>query len=155
MFGLSSLGLKIAIGAIILAAMTSGVFYVQKLQADLKLAAEENARLEDSIRAKDAAMAQIRRDLENMAKIQTELNEQLRAAEEATTELAKRFNVNPNGKERNIGLIAGEKPELIESRINRATRDALRCNELVTGAQLTNDEKNKKVRNSICPELLP
>jgi hypothetical protein len=39
-------------------------------------------------------------------------------------------------------------------RVNRGTKDALRCNELITGAPLTTEEKSGKVKNGICDELI-
>lgn len=155
MFNFSGIGVKLAIVAIVLAVLSGGYFYIQKLQSDLRAAAVENARLEDSIKAKDAAMEQIRQDIENMNKIRAELDIKLREAENEVTELEKRFNESANGKVRDIGRIAKEKPNAVELRINRGTQDALRCNEIVTGSPLTNDEKSGKTRNSICPDLLP
>lgn len=155
MFGLGGIGLKIAIAAIAFSVISGGYFYIQSLRSELKLAAEVQAKLEDNIKAKDAAMDQMRRDVENMNRIQTELNGRLRAAEATTSELARRFNVDRDGNPRNIGRIAGERPAQVETRINRGTRDALRCNEIITGSPLTEDERSGKVRNSICPELLP
>lgn len=155
MFGLGGLGFKIAVAAILFSIISGGYFYIQSLRSDLKLAAEVQAKLEDSIRAKDAAMEQTRRDIENMNRIQGDLNARLRAAESTSSELARRFNVDRNGNERNLGRIAGERPAVVEVRINRGTRDALRCNEIITGSPLTEDERSGKVRNSICPDLLP
>lgn len=155
MFGFSAIGVKLAIVAIVFAVLTGGYIYVQKLHSDLRAAAVENARLEDSIKAKDAAMEQLKQDLENMNKIRSDLDLKLRDAEKEVIELEKRFNESANGKDRDIGLIAKEKANAVELRINRGTRDALRCNEIVTGSPLTNDEKSGKIRNSICPDLLP
>ena len=155
MFNLNGIAVKIAIGAIILAVMTGGFFYIQKLRADLRVAAEEKARLEDSIRAKDAAMDQIKRDIENMNRIQTDLNTKLRAAERTASELSRRFNVDKTGKDRNFGRIAGERPGDVQNSVNRGTRDALRCNEIITGSPLTPGEQSGKVRKTICPELFP
>jgi hypothetical protein len=43
---------------------------------------------------------------------------------------------------------------LFNNAVNHGTSDQLRCFELVTGSQLTEEEKNGKKKNSICPELL-
>jgi hypothetical protein len=51
--------------------------------------------------------------------------------------------------------MAAEKPSVVEDKINRGTKDALRCNELLTGSPLTQNEISGKVRNNICPDLLP
>lgn len=155
MFGLSGIGLKVAIAAVLFSIISGGYFYIQSLRSDLKLAAEVKAKLEDNIRAKDMAMEQTRRDLENMNRIQNDLNTKLRAAEDTSSELAKRFNVDRDGNERNLGRMASERPGTVEVKINRGTSDALRCNEIITGSPLTEDEKKGKVKNSICQGLLP
>ena len=155
MFNLSGLGIKIAFALGLIAIVIGGVLYIKKLKADLKFAQLEKVRLEESIRAKDAAMDQIKRDVENMNRIQTDLNTKLRAAERTATELSKRFNVDKSGKERSLNRLAGEKPVAIEGSINRGTRDALRCNEIITGSPLTPAEQSGKVSNTICPELFP
>ena len=155
MFNLSSIWIKVAFVLGVVVMISGGVLYIKKLKADLRVAALEKIRLEESIKAKDAAMAQIRRDLENMNKIQVDLSAKLKAAEKTATELSKRFNVDKTGKERNFGRIAGEKPGDVQNSVNRGTQDALRCNEIITGSPLTPAEKSGKVRNTICPELLP
>lgn len=155
MFGLGGIGLKVAIAAIAFSVITGGYFYIQSLRSELKLAAEVQAKLEDNIRAKDAAMDQMRRDVENMNRIQTDLNSRLRSAESTANELARRFNVDRNGNERNLNRTAGERPATIELAINRGTRDALRCNEIITGSPLTPEERSGQVRNNICPDLIP
>ena len=155
MFNLSSIWIKVAFAIGLVVMISGGVLYIKKLKSDLKVAALEKARLEDSIKAKDAAMAQIKRDLENMNRIQIDLSSKLKAAEKTANELSRRFNVDKTGKERNFGRLAGERPADVQNSVNRGTRDALRCNEIITGSPLTPAEKSGKVRNSICPELLP
>jgi hypothetical protein len=153
MFG--GLGIKIAIAAILFSIISGGYFYIQSLQSELKVAAEVQQKLEDNIKAKDEAMDQIKRDVENMNRIQQDLSGKLKDAERTSSDLAKKFMVDQEGKERNIGRLAAEKPTEIEDKINRGTKDALRCNELITGSSLTKDEKSGKVKNNICPDLIP
>ena len=155
MFGLSSLWIKVAFAVGLVVMISGGVLYIKKLKSDLKVAQLEKVRLEESIKAKDAAMDQIKRDVENMNRIQTDLNTKLRAAERTATELSKRFNVDKNGKERSLNRLAGERPGDVQNSVNRGTRDALRCNEIITGSPLTPAEQSGKVSNTICPELFP
>jgi hypothetical protein len=155
MFGLSGLGMKVAIAAILFSIISGGYFYIKSLQSELALAAEVQQKLEDNIKAKDAAMDQMKKDVENMNRIQGELSGKLKEAEATSSDLAKRFNVDKNGNERNIGRLAAEKPTEIEGKVNQGTKDALRCNEIITGSPLTDDEKSGKVKNNICPKLIP
>lgn len=59
-------------------------------------------------------------------------------------------------KRHNLALLATSKPNLLEPIINNATVNALRCFELLSGAPLTEKEKNAKTEvdfNSECPSL--
>jgi hypothetical protein len=90
-----------------------------------------------------------------MGQVQNDLSKQVGAADQAANNLSKKFTEDAEGRERNLAAMAAEKPSVVEEKINRGTKDALRCNELLTGAPLTDDEAAGKVRNNICPELLP
>lgn len=55
-----------------------------------------------------------------------------------------------------LDALAAARPGLVETRINNATANALRCFELLTGAPLTDKEKgakNEREFNSECPWL--
>lgn len=155
MFGLSGIGLKIAIFLVASSLVTTGWFYVKNLQSELKLAAERQARMDDVITSQKQAMDVVQRDLARMQTTQRELNTKIQEAEAANRELENKFNRGSNGRQRNFAELANKEPEKVEESINRGTKDALRCNELVTGSPLTDDEKAGKVRNTICPNLLP
>lgn len=155
MFGLSGIGIKIAIFLIVSSLATTGWFYVKNLQGELKLAAEKQARMDDVINAQKQAMDVVQKDLARMQTTQRELNTKIQEAEAANRELENKFNRTSSGRQRNFAELANKEPAKVEESINRGTKDALRCNELVTGSPLTNDEKAGKVRNTICPGLLP
>lgn len=155
MIGFGGIGLKIAIFLIASSLVTTGWFYVKNLQSELKLAAERQARMDDVITAQKQAMDVVQRDMARMQSTQRELNTKIQEAETANRELENKFNRSANGRQRNFAELANREPEKVEESINRGTRDALRCNELVTGSPLTDDERAGKVRNTICPTLLP
>jgi hypothetical protein len=55
-----------------------------------------------------------------------------------------------------LGLLAAEKPDSIERAVNRGTVNAGRCFELLSGAELSEEEKNAKdgiAFNKECPWL--
>ncbi len=153
MFGLT--GIKLIIGVIGISLIFSTWFYVKSLQSEIKAAHEIRTRLEDSIKAQDIAIAAMREDVARQAIIQRALNESLSATQQAATDVGRRFNQDSSGRERNFTAISTQQPTAIEQRVNRGTREALRCNEIVTGSPLTPDEQEGKTTNSICPHLLP
>jgi Skp family chaperone for outer membrane proteins len=155
MFGLSGIGLKIAIAAIGISLIFSAWFYVKSLQSEIQAAHEVRARLEDNIKAQETAMTAMREDVARQAAIQRALSDSLNSAQQANADLNRRFSQDSSGRERNFTTFTTQQPSAVEQRANRGTRDALRCNEIVTGSPLTEDERTGKVINNICPQLLP
>jgi hypothetical protein len=77
MFGLSGIGLKIAIILALSGLATGGWFYVQNLRGELALAAERQARLTDVVESQKQAMETIQRDIGRMQAATSELNKKL------------------------------------------------------------------------------
>ena len=150
-----SIGIKVAIAAILFTVISSGYFFIQEQAAQLELAKEVQAKMEGVIDKQNLAMDNMKADIERMGQVQKDLSSSISAAEKDTKALAKKFTEDAEGRERNLAAMAAEKPSVVEEKINRGTKDALRCNELLTGAPLTDDEAAGKVRNNICPDLLP
>jgi hypothetical protein len=143
------------VGAIIILLMLVGAwFYVKSLQSSLDAAQSKIAVFEDIISSQKLAMDTLKNDISRMNNIQSEYSEQIGTIDEKVRGLADRFTKDKNGKPRDFSHVVHSHPEVMEKAINRGSRDALRCNELVTGAKLTPEERSGKVRNSICPELL-
>lgn len=155
MFGLSGIGLKIALGAIAISLAFSAWFYVKSLQSELEAGKQLQARLEDNIKAQETTITAMREDAVRQAAIQRALSESLSSIQQSTADLNKRFNQDSSGRERNFATYSTQQPTAVEQRANRGTRDALRCNEIVTGSPLTPDEQAGKVTNNICPHLFP
>jgi hypothetical protein len=76
-------------------------------------------------------------------------------ADNAAARAANRILVDKLGSS-DIGFLAQNKPELVQNIINNASDKALRCFELLSGASLTNTEReatNGRQFNSECPWL--
>jgi hypothetical protein len=155
MFGLGGLGLKIGILAILLSVIGGGYFYVQTLETKLQLAAEVQAKMEGVIEKQNLAMDNLKADVERMGKAQADLGQKILETTQSTQDLNKKFIQDAEGRERNLAAMANAQPNETEAKVNRGTKDALRCNEITTGSPLTKDEQSGKVQNNICPELLP
>jgi hypothetical protein len=139
-----------AVVFVVLASVSSGgYFYVQSLRHQLQAAVEAQQKLEDAIKARDLVMKKQQEDMENIRKINIELNNKFNNAQKDVSDLQKKFRES-NGKARNLSDMANKKPREIEERLNRGTKMALRCNELATGASL----KSEDDKNTICPELV-
>lgn len=140
--------LKIIIAAVLFCVISTGYFYIQALQGQLAAAEEVQQRLEGVI---DQQQMVLDKNAEDMKKMQ-ELNNQI--AEKFTESQQMVNDLNSKFYKINLAKAASSLPSETEMKINRGTRDALRCNELVTGAKLTNDEKSGKVQNNMCSDFL-
>lgn len=108
--------------------------------AELKIAVKTN---EDTIRDLQSSYAAANAELERV-------NEEFNAARAQNRELVDRL------ARHDIGYLAYNKPGLVENIINDASDKAGRCFELLSGAQLTDDERKAtdgKSFNSECPWL--
>lgn len=154
MFSLGSIQTKIIVGLFITTVFVSGFFYIKHLNSQLEVAESQRRQLTELIQAQETAMNSLRNDIARMNRVQREYSDRINDIERSTTSLARRFRETSSGQPRNFQDTAAQRPESVQQAINRGTRDALRCNEIVTGSPLTEDERTGKVRNSICPELM-
>ncbi len=141
-------GIKIAIAAILFSVISGGYFYIQALQGKLEAAAEVQQRMEGVITQQKMVMEQQQADMKKMQAINAEVAKVAQQAQNDVNALNRKF------QQRDLAMSAAKKPAEVEVRVNRGTRDALRCNELVTGAPLTPDELSGKVRNNICQNVI-
>jgi hypothetical protein len=142
------LGIKIAIAAILFSIISGGYFYIEALQGKLEAAKEVQVRMEGVINQQKLVMEQQQNDMKKMQAINVEIAEKAQQAQNDVNALNRKF------QQRDIAMLAAKKPGEVETRANRGTKDALRCNELVTGSPLTPDELNRKVRNNICQDVI-
>lgn len=141
-------GIKIAIAAILFSVISGGYFYIQALQGKLEAAAEVQQRMEGVITQQKMVMEQQQADMKKMQAINAEVAKVAQQAQNDVNALNRKF------QQRDLAMSAAKKPAEVEVRVNRGTRDALRCNELVTGAPLTPDELSGKVKNNICQNVI-
>ena len=141
-----SIGIKIAIAAILFSVLSGGYFYIESLQGRLEAAKEVQQRMEGVIEQQKMVLEQNQKDLKQMQDLNNKVSESAQNAQQEVNELRNKFS--------RFNAIAKNNPSEAEMRINRGTKDALRCNEIVTGSRLTADELSGKIQNNICPELI-
>ena len=145
MFGISGIAIKIALLLGVVGAAGGAWFYVQSLRAELDAASVRTARAMDVVNEQAITMKKLQKDMKFMKEVTTKLNIKMQNAEKSVSVLNNKFD-----KRRDIANEAVLNPAKIQKTINRATLHALRCNELVTGAEPLPDETNSQ-----CPELVP
>jgi uncharacterized protein (UPF0333 family) len=140
------IGIKVAIAAILFSIVSGGYFYIQALEGKLEAAAEVQQRMEGVIEQQKMVLEQNQKDLQKMQEVNNQVAEVAQSAQQEVNEMRNKFS--------RFNAIAKNNPTEAEMRINRGTKDALRCNEIVTGSRLTADEISGKIQNNICPELI-
>jgi hypothetical protein len=143
--------IKAIVALVIVLVIAGGAWYVTGLRADLAVSEMNNQKLKDGIEQQQALMEMMRADIAQIQSINKDLQEQNQKQKQDVDSLAKKFD------KRDLGVIAAEKPEVVEKLVNRGSKNALRCLELASGAPLNDAEKNAKTpteANRECPSLI-
>ena len=143
--------IKAIVALIIVGAIGIGGWYLMNLKADLAVSEINNQKLQDGIKAQQELLEQQQKDVADIQKKNTELQQENEKQKKDVDSLSKKF------QKRDIGQRAVENPELIEKLVNRGTENVLRCIELASGAPLNEKEKAAKTpmeANRECPSLV-
>lgn len=137
--------------AALLAVIGGAAFwYYKDSQHRIEVLIQEKAQLEISVDLQRKAIESIQKDLDAQKIIlQDTYNKFDNLRQEAQT-LADKL------AKHELGALAIQKPGLVETRINKATQEALRCAEIASGAPLTKAElaaTKKSQINDSCPSL--
>ena len=130
----------------------SGLFYSYYNDTQERLAelVENNAKLEIAVQTNEAALKSVQEDL-------VKANEETQKVNDEFFKIRAQNNVLANKlSKHDLGVLGAAKPALVEKIINNASAKASRCFELLSGAELTEEEKNAtsaKTFNSECPWL--
>lgn len=148
------MGFKLAIMMGLLMVAMGGAFawYFNDSQAKMAILHQNNAKLETAVATSEATIgalqADFKRQQEELQKINNEFGNIRRQNQVLENKLAKH----------DLAILGAEKPGLVTKIINNASAKAGRCFELLSGAPLTETEKNAtsgKAFNSECPWLWP
>jgi outer membrane murein-binding lipoprotein Lpp len=147
--------------ALLGAVATAGFYYVQTQQKDAEIAQLESAvtTLTQNVATLESGIEEQKETIDflqtSYANIQTEVdqvNQDFNTIRQQNDLLRERL------AEHDLGYLAESKPGLIENIINRGTDNAGRCFELLSGAPLTDQERNAENGNEFnreCPGLWP
>jgi chromosome segregation ATPase len=130
----------------------SGLFYwyYNDTQARLAELVENNAKLEIAVQTNEAALKSVQEDL-------AKANEETQKVNDEFSKIRAQNNVLANKlSKHDLGVLGAAKPALVEKIVNNASAKVSRCFELLSGAELTEEEKNAtsdKAFNSECPWL--
>lgn len=130
----------------------SGLFYsyYNDTQARLAELVENNAKLQIAVQTSEAALKSVQEDLKRANEETQKVNAEFQQIRAQNNVLADKL------QKHDLGVLGAAKPALVEKIINKASAKAGRCFELLSGAELTEEEKNatsEKAFNSECPWL--
>jgi len=141
----------------ILTTVGGAYVYVKKIQNDLKVSQENNAKLELATQEQQKLIEQQIEDNKAIVGSMNELKETNNVLQDSMKDLNDKFHkVNASGEKRDIGALATQKPGLVERVINTAGKNALRCVEIASGSPLTEKELSatrKSQMNRECPHI--
>ena len=129
---------------------------LSQTKQELQVSEQNNLMLEGSIKSQQATIELQLEEAKLINKANLELRETQRDLRKEYKELDRKFTEKANGEARSITNIALKKSSLIERVINKATANAMRCNEIAMGSPLTEDERNatkKSQTNPECPSI--
>lgn len=147
----------IIIGILVSVMSAAAIFYYNTSQNKIQALIEQNA-------AYQAAATQLRAANQQNVDTIDKMQEEFDRVREDYNKVQDEFQIirmqNKELRERvaekQLATLAAEKTSLVEKTINNASNNALRCFELLSGAPLTDKEKNAKNErefNAECPWL--
>ena len=140
--------IKMIFAVLLISGIAGGGMYVMKLRADNATLKANQIELEKGIEAQNKVLEQQKKDFSAIMESNKKLNKLIVTFKKDLDELDKRFNK----KKRDVGKLAIERSKSVERVINKGTDNALRCVELASGAEHTEEELKATKRSQINPE---
>jgi len=148
------MGIKIYIYLIIFALLASAVggavWYYKWSQAEIKVLTANNVKLNLAVDTQKETIATMEKDALLQIDILAEVNVEFEVARSENNALRKKL------AKHNISYLASKKPKTVGKILTKATNNAERCFEILSGSPLTEAEKaatKKSQANNECPSL--
>ena len=150
MFGLGSLKIYAMIGVAVATMVAGFYWYYQDSQKKIMDLMANQAKLETAVALQEATIKQQQEDMAKQAATLEKVNDAFAKAQ------ADKQNLTDKLMKHDLGKLAEKKPGLVEEKINRGTDNVGRCFEILSGAPLTDAERNatkKSEINNECPSI--
>lgn len=150
MFGLGSLKIYAMIGVAVATMVAGFYWYYQDSQKRIMDLMANQAKLETAVAIQEATIKQQQEDMAKQAATLEKVNDAFAKAQ------ADKQNLTDKLMKHDLGKLAEKKPGLVEEKINRGTDNVGRCFEILSGAPLTDAERNatkKSEINNECPSI--
>lgn len=150
MFGLGSLKIYAMIGVAVATMVAGFYWYYQDSQKRIMDLMANQAKLETAVAIQEETIKQQQADMAKQAETLEKVNDAFAKAQ------ADKQNLTDRLMKHDLGKLAEKKPGLVEEKINRGTDNVGRCFEILSGAPLTDAERNatkKSEINNECPSI--
>jgi hypothetical protein len=131
-----------------LSSSSLGYWYYRDSQKIIATLQETNAQLETAIKINEETISSLQSSYKQSQEELGRLNEEYTEVRRRNQLLIDKFADN------DIGFLAESKPELVERLINRGTVNAFRCVELLSGAELTEEERMPQMAENLIQNVL-
>jgi len=124
--------------------------YYQYTQEQIRIYAVNAATAELAQEQSEQALVALQKDMESVREQYTAVSARFAIAQNRVDALEDKLS------EHELGDLAQKKPKLIEKIVDKGTKDVLRCYEILSGSELTEEEKNatkKSKTNTSCPDI--
>lgn len=118
-------------------------FYYKDSQATIAALNQQTATLTQAVDQQKEAIEAMEQSIRDQAAIREDMMKEVESARKDVEKLQTKIASH------DLKLMASQKAELLEKKINRATNDVMRCFEIATGDAILPDEKNNQ-----CSDLL-
>lgn len=129
-----------------------GYLYFTETQKTIAILTENNAKLEIAIAQSEEAIESLQNNYAAVVEENNKINQAYADIRRQNNRLSAKI------ADMDLGILAVEKPDSMQRAVNRGTANAGRCFELLSGALLTEEEKNATDAedfNKECPWLWP
>ena len=150
--------IKLIVIAGIIAAAGFGLYYVSNLQKELAVSKINTEKLESAVAIQKEVIATQKQEFEQIRQANTQIMNALQETQSRLATLNSKFDTKANGEARDLNALALAKPKVIEKVINKASKKAMRCIEIASGAPVTAEELSVtklSEANNECPHIHP
>jgi len=114
----------------------TGYYMYNSTMNTITTLASENTQLKNAANQNRQELDRILEDVRQIATESENVSDEFQRANLVVTELRRLL------REHDLGELAVERPQMIETRVNSATQDLNRCFEIMSGSPLTTEEIN-------------
>lgn len=139
-----------AAGILLLSLVGGAYWYYSWSQDEIRVLRKNVATLEVAVETQKETITSMQNDAAAVGKQVVYVSKQFREARTENNVLRKKL------AKHDVAFLAEKKPGLIQKIVNHGTKDVGRCFEILSGAELTEKEKNatkKSETNSSCPDI--